>query len=102
MEGRYKVKSDVNIKHVLYVTWKLKNSNNIFFLYSCCCPIEILCEFCNDEVNNQMKVKKYSQKHTFEGNTPPINLRTKGDGVAEFIQLIKKYIFIIQTKDRFI
>lgn len=49
-----------------------------------------------------MKVKKYSQKHTFEGNTPPINLRTKGDGVAEFIQLIKKYIFIIQTKDRFI
>ena len=52
----------------------------------CCYPIEILCEFCNDEVNNQMKVKMYSQKHTFEKNTSPINLRTKENGVAEFIQ----------------
>lgn len=52
----------------------------------CCCPIEILCEFCNDEVNNQTKVKMYSQKHTFEKNCSPINLRTKGDDVAEFIQ----------------
>lgn len=52
----------------------------------CCCPIEILCEFCNDEVNNQTKVKMYSQKHTFEKNSSPINLRTKGDDVAEFIQ----------------
>ncbi len=52
----------------------------------CCCPIEILCEFCNDEVNNQTKVKLYSQKHTFEENTSPINLRTKGGNIAEFIQ----------------
>lgn len=52
----------------------------------CCCPIEILCEFCNDEVNNQTKVKLYSQKHTFEENTSPINLCTKGGNIAEFIQ----------------
>lgn len=52
----------------------------------CCCPIEILCEFCNDEVNNQTKFKLYSQKHTFEENTSPINLRTKGGNIAEFIQ----------------
>lgn len=84
MKGRYKVKSDVNIKYALYVTWKFINGNNRFCLYRCCCPIEILCEFCNDEVNNQTKVKKYSQKHTFEKKTP-INLRTKGDGVVKFI-----------------
>ena len=52
----------------------------------CCYPIEILCEFCNDEVNNQTKVKLYSQKHTFEENTSPINLCTKGGNIAEFIQ----------------
>lgn len=52
----------------------------------CCCPIEILYEFRNDEANNQTKVKMYSQKHTFEKNTSPINLRTKGGDVAEFIQ----------------
>ena len=52
----------------------------------CCSPIEILYEFCNDEVNNQTKVKMYSQKHTFEENTSPINLRTKGGNIAEFIQ----------------
>ena len=52
----------------------------------CCYPIEILCEFCNDEVNNQTKVKMYSQKHTFEENTSPINLRTKVGNIAEFIQ----------------
>lgn len=43
--------------------------------------------FCyNDEVNNDTKVKMYSQKHTFEKNTSPINLCTKGGDVAEFIQ----------------
>lgn len=52
----------------------------------CCCPIEILYEFCNNEVNNDTKVKMYSQKHTFEKNTSPINLCTKGGDVAEFIQ----------------
>ena len=34
----------------------------------------------------------YRQKHTFEKNTSPINLRTKGDGIAEFYNRLKKYI----------
>lgn len=52
----------------------------------CCCPIEILQEFCDDEVNKQTIIKLKSQKRTFEKNFSPINLRTKEDGVAEFIQ----------------
>lgn len=52
----------------------------------CCCPIEILQEFCNDEVNNQVRIMLKSQKHTFEKKYSPINLRTKGDDVTEFLQ----------------
>lgn len=52
----------------------------------CCCPIEILQEFCNDEVNNQVRIKLKSQKRTFEKRYSPINIRTKGDDVTEFMQ----------------
>ena len=74
------------ISTYLYCPKNIQNYVMSLISLYCCCPIEILCEFCNDEVNNQTKFKMYSQKHTFEKNSSPINLRTKGDGVVEFIQ----------------
>lgn len=68
----------------------------------CCCPIEILQEFCNDEVNSQARIKLKSQKRTFEKKYSPINLRTKGDDVTEFMQYTNLNHSNINDMPRFI
>ena len=68
----------------------------------CCCPIEILQEFCNDEVNNQVRIKLKSQKRTFEKKYSPINLRTKGDDVTEFLQYANLNHSYIKDMPRFV
>ena len=68
----------------------------------CCCPIEILQEFCNDEVNNKARIKLKSQKRTFEKNYSPINLCTKGDDVTEFMQYANLNHSHIKDMPRFV
>lgn len=68
----------------------------------CCCSIEILQEFCDDEVNNQTIIKLKSQKRTFEKKYSPINLRTKGNDVTEFMQYANLNHSHIKDMPRFV